>query len=62
MRLPRSAAVAVAALLALPAAADAATLAAAAVFPPDRRRVPVEPSTLNRPKILDYEREGWHGY
>jgi spermidine synthase len=41
---------------------DRATLAAAAVFPPDRRRMAVEPSTLNRPRILDYQRMGWHEY
>jgi spermidine synthase len=38
---------------------DPATLAAAAVFPPDRGRRAVSASTLNRPRILDYERRGW---
>jgi spermidine synthase len=38
---------------------NAATLAAAAVFPPDRGRRAVSASTLNRPRILDYERRGW---
>ncbi len=37
-------------------------LAAATVFPPDRARRPVEPSTLDRPRILDYERRGWQHY
>jgi spermidine synthase len=41
---------------------DDSVLAAAAVFPPDRGRVPVEPSTLDRPRILDYERKGWRSY
>src|SRR5688500_6053571 len=37
-------------------------LQAAAVFPPDRGPRDVEPSTLNRPRILDYERKGWKDY
>ncbi|MGH8997794.1 MAG: polyamine aminopropyltransferase [Acidimicrobiia bacterium] len=37
-------------------------LRAAAAFPPDRARRPVDPSTLNRPRILDYERRGWKDY
>ena len=40
---------------------DAATLAAAATFPPDRARDPVAASTLMDP-ILDYAREEWVGY
>ncbi|HEV3002205.1 MAG TPA: polyamine aminopropyltransferase [Solirubrobacteraceae bacterium] len=38
---------------------DAATLRAAAVFPADRRRVRVRESTLNRARILEYQRRGW---
>jgi spermidine synthase len=41
---------------------DAPTLAAAATFPPDRARVQVEPSTLNRPRLLDYQRRSYQGY
>jgi spermidine synthase len=41
---------------------DVPTLAAAAVFPRDRRRVPVEVNTLNRPRLLDYERRGYADY
>ena len=41
---------------------SADVLRAAAVFPPDRGPRDVEPSTLNRPKILDYERRGWKDY
>jgi spermidine synthase len=41
---------------------DAPTLAAAAVFPRDRRRLRVDVSTLNRPRILDYERRGYRDY
>jgi spermidine synthase len=41
---------------------DAETLAAAAVFPADRRRIAVEPSTLLRPRILEYARGDWQGY
>ena len=41
---------------------DAGTLAAAASFPPDRGRLRVAPSTLNRPRLLDYERRGYVGY
>jgi spermidine synthase len=38
---------------------DPDTLRAAAVFPADRRRVAVEPSTLNRARILEYQRRGY---
>ncbi len=41
---------------------DAPTLAAAATFPPDRGRIAVAPSTLDRPRLLDYQRHGYHGY
>jgi len=42
---------------------DPPTLAAAAVFPRDRGPIPdVEPSTLNRPRIVEYERLGWRDY
>ncbi len=41
---------------------DQATLDAATVFPRDVRRLRVEPSTLDRPRILDYARRGWQGY
>jgi spermidine synthase len=41
---------------------SADVLRAAEVFPPDRGPRPVEPSTLNRPTILDYERRGWKDY
>jgi spermidine synthase len=41
---------------------DPATLGAAAVFPLDRRRRDVGPSTLNRPRILEYHRRGWRDY
>jgi len=41
---------------------DRSTLAAAASFPPDRRRIAVRPSTLNRPRLLDYQRRGYKGY
>jgi spermidine synthase len=41
---------------------DRATLAASATFPPDRRRIAIKPSTLNRPRLLDYERRGYRGY
>ncbi len=41
---------------------DRPTLAAAASFPPDRGRIAIAPSTLNRPRLLDYERRGYHGY
>jgi len=37
-------------------------LQAATVFPPDRGPRAVEPSTLNRPRILEYERQGWKDY
>lgn len=48
--------------LAAPAALrtlDAAALRAAAVFPPDRRRRDVRPTTLDRPAIVTYARRGW---
>lgn len=38
---------------------DAETLRAAAVFPADRRRIDVEPSTLDRARILEYQRKGY---
>jgi len=39
---------------------DAPNLRAAAVFPPDRRRLrTVKPSTLNRARIVEYTRRGW---
>jgi spermidine synthase len=38
---------------------DRDTLRAAAVFPADRRRVAVRESTLNRARILEYQRRGW---
>jgi len=42
---------------------DAPTLAAAATFPPDRRRPPgIQPSTLDRPRVADYQREALEGY
>jgi spermidine synthase len=41
---------------------DRTTLAAAASFPPDRRRIAVTPSTLNRPTLVEYERRGYRGY
>ena len=41
---------------------DRSTLAAAASFPPDRRRIAARPSTLNRPRLLDYQRRGYKGY
>ena len=41
---------------------DRPTLAAAAAFPPDRNRIALKPSTLNRPRILDYQRRGYQGY
>jgi spermidine synthase len=41
---------------------DAPTLAAAATFPRDRRRIAVIPSTLNRPTLVEYERRGYRGY
>jgi spermidine synthase len=39
---------------------DASVLDAAGIFPADRGRIPVEPSTLNRPRIVGYAAEGWH--
>jgi spermidine synthase len=42
---------------------DAPTLAAAASFPPDRhRRDDVRSSTLVRPRIIAYAREGYRDY
>ncbi|KWW98268.1 spermidine synthase [Carbonactinospora thermoautotrophica] len=41
---------------------DEAVLRAAAVFPKDRPRLALPPSTLIHPRILDYERESWRGY
>ena len=41
---------------------SADVLRAATVFPPDRGPREVEPSTLNRPRILEYERKGWKDY
>lgn len=41
---------------------DRPTLRAAATFPPDRGRLDLRPSTLNRPRILDYQRRGYRGY
>jgi spermidine synthase len=42
---------------------DAATLQAAATFPPDRSRIPgMEPSTLMRPTILQYAQDEWTNY
>ncbi|WP_344404652.1 polyamine aminopropyltransferase [Dactylosporangium fulvum] len=41
---------------------DADGLRAATVFPADRRRVDVPPSTLMEPRILEYAREEWKGY
>jgi spermidine synthase len=41
---------------------DTGVLRAAARFPRDRSRLPVEFSTLDRPRILDYERRGWQDY
>jgi len=40
---------------------DERTLQAAATFPPDRRSPDVDVSTLARPVILDYQRQGWRG-
>lgn len=41
---------------------DAQVLAAATVFPVDRRRVPVEVSTLMHPRVLEYARSQWDDY
>jgi spermidine synthase len=41
---------------------DAEVLRAATVFSKDRRRIPVRPSTLDRPVILEYERAEWRDY
>ena len=43
---------------------DGDVLAAATVFPRDRARdrYDVEVSTLDRPRILQYEARGWRGY
>ncbi|MEV1288371.1 polyamine aminopropyltransferase [Micromonospora sp. NPDC049679] len=59
---------AVAPVLAVPADApplrslDADTLRAAGSFPPDRRRVRVEASTLLHPRVLEYARAEWRSY
>jgi spermidine synthase len=41
---------------------DDATVRSAANFPPDRRRVDVEPSTLLHPRVLEYSRAEWRSY
>jgi len=41
---------------------DSDVLRTAAVFPKDRRAVPVRPSTLDRPVILAYARAEWRDY
>lgn len=41
---------------------DPAVLDAATVFPPDRARRSVPPSTLLDPVLLDLQRRGWQGY
>ncbi|GFJ90444.1 hypothetical protein Prum_040860 [Phytohabitans rumicis] len=41
---------------------DAEVLRAATVFPPDRRRVDVRPSTLLEPRVLEYARAEWRSY
>ncbi|HXH57898.1 polyamine aminopropyltransferase [Iamia sp.] len=41
---------------------DEALLTAAQVFPRDRGRVDVGPSTLMRPTIIEHERRGWKDY
>ncbi|TQN32791.1 spermidine synthase [Haloactinospora alba] len=41
---------------------DERTLAAARVFPKDRRATETEASSLLSPRILDYERGAWQGY
>jgi len=41
---------------------DADSLAAATVFPVDRRRVPVAPTTLMKPSILEHARSERRGY
>jgi spermidine synthase len=41
---------------------DADVLRAAAVFPADRRRVDMPPSTLMAPKVMEYARQEWKGY
>ncbi|WP_349239891.1 polyamine aminopropyltransferase [Patulibacter sp. SYSU D01012] len=41
---------------------DAATLRAAGTFPADRGPRRVQPTTLDRPRILDYTRKGWADY
>jgi spermidine synthase len=40
----------------------AEVLRAATAFAPDRGRLRVEPNTLNRPRLLDYERRGYRDY
>jgi spermidine synthase len=41
---------------------DADVLRAAQVFPPDRGRLAVEPSTLLQPRVLEYARGEWQTY
>jgi spermidine synthase len=41
---------------------DGRLLDAAAVFPRDRARRTVEPSTMLRPRVLEYARAEWRGY
>lgn len=41
---------------------DRSVLAASTAFGVDRRRLPVEASTLIRPRILDYENSEWRNY
>ena len=41
---------------------DGEVLRAATVFPTDRRRVTVRPSTLMEPRVLEYARGEWRGY
>jgi spermidine synthase len=41
---------------------DGDALAAATVFPVDRRRLPVTPTTLMRPSILEHARSEWRAY
>jgi spermidine synthase len=41
---------------------DGPLLRAAGVFPRDRGRLPVEASTMLRPRVLEYARAEWRGY
>jgi spermidine synthase len=41
---------------------DPPTLAASAVFPADRGRLVIEPSTLMHPRVLEYARAEWRRY